>query len=279
MNQHRATQVSGSGNSTEEREHSGSFESRATGRLAVLNIDRKKASDTVAHNKKNNRRLIIGYLIMSVAWIVLTDLAVEMLVDAATLRTQLQTLKGIVFVALSTSFLFFLLTRHFSHIRRVEQKLAERDSHIGRIIDTMANGVALIDLDGTIVDVNPALANMLGENRSTIIGRSLAPVQSSDNEQMTPTSVILEYARQNGQWSGELVRRHADGYHIPIHLTLAPLYDEDDHLTGYVGDYLDLRDIKTAHAHLDGLGAVIEQLATETDLEIVGRKRCAPAST
>lgn len=249
------------------------FDSRATGRLSALNIDdHRKAVDDVARQRRNNWRIAIGYLIASVAWILLTDTAVEVFIDSSQLQARAQTIKGIIFVSLSAAFIFFLVNRHFGRIRDVEKKLQERDTHIGHIIDTMANGVALIDLDGTIVDVNPALAEMLGQKRSELIGRSLAPVRSSSGDRTTPTSSILQYARHNGQWSGELVRRHADGHQIPIHLTLAPLYDDDGELTGYVGDYLDLRAIKKARAHLHGLGSIIEQLATETDLEIVGDK-------
>lgn len=276
MTQHRATQASEPGDIDDSAKESATFDSRATGRLAALNINHSRAAETVTDHKKFNRRLVIGYLALSVAWILLSDAAVEAWIATAEMRAQVQTIKGIVFVSLSTGFLFFLLTRHFARIRQVERQIQDRDSHIGRIIDTMANGVALIDLDGTIVDVNPILAEILGKRRGDLIGRPLSPVHNAQGEGAS-TSLILEYAREHGQWSGELESVQTDRRSIPVHLTLAPLYDDNQYLTGYVGVYLDLREIQAARAHVDGLGSVIEQLATETDLELVGEMAVSAA--
>lgn len=277
MNQHRPSGVSGPQESISADNSSDTLDTRATGRLTALNIDRSEATDTVERNKTNNRHLVVGYLLISVAWILLSDIAVETWITTAEMRAQAQTLKGIAFVLLSSIFIFFLLTRHFSQIRRVERQLKARDSHIGRIIDTMTNGVALIDLDGTIVDTNPALATLFNKPRGALLGRPLAPLRSADGEYAATTSEILALAREDGQWSGELMRHPTGSDPVPIHLTVAPLYDNDQNLTGYVGVYLDLRDIKMAHAHLDGLGAVIQRLATESDIELVGHKAVSSA--
>lgn len=245
------------------------YDVRATGRLSTLSFERSEAAQKIDANRRNSRWLIGGYLVAAVVWILTTDLAVELWVSEA-MQARAQTIKGIVFVVLSASFLAYLVARHFRRLERVEQEVQHRDTHIGRIIDTMANGVALIDLDGTIVDANPALAEILGQSRDELIGSSLKAVRTAGNEEMTPPSVILDSARTNGQWSGELERPRDGGDDIPVHLTLAPLYDDDGRLTGYVGDYLDLREVKTVRARLEGLGAVIEQLATATELEDVG---------
>lgn len=224
-------------------------EPRATGRLTALNIE-----DTPLHNSalfrtgKFNRRLVLGYLFFAVAWILLSDAAVEMWIDNPALRAQVQTFKGIFFVSATAGLLFFILAHHYRHVLRIEKKIQARDSHIGHIIDTMANGVALIDLDGTIVDVNPALASILGREHDEFIGRPLAPIRSADDEQVIATQEVLRLARTKGSWSGELVRQRNDGESVPIHLTLAPLFDEKGALTGYVGDYVDLREIKDAEA-------------------------------
>ncbi len=253
------------------------YGARATGRLSALNIDHTQAQHTLEDHRKKSRWIVGGYLLASVLWILFTDTAVELLIDAPELRAQAQTIKGIAFITLSSGFIFFLITRHFSRIRRVEKQLRQRDTFVGRIIDTMANGVALIDLDGTVVDVNPALADMFGANRDSLIGQSLDSARISTTEPDSTADDILDRARTEGQWSGELSCRHSDGHHVPVHLTLAPLSDEQGELTGFVGDYLDLRALKNARAQLDGLGEVIEQLATETDVEVVGKKAVTAA--
>ena len=265
------------GNTKGERSNLEFASPRATGRLSALNIEKIEATNTLFQTEKFNRRLVLGFLVFAVSWILLSDTAVELWIADPEMRAHAQTFKGLAFVTLTSALFFIVLARHYRQMRQVERKLQARDTHIGRIIDTMANGVALIDLDGTIVDINPALGTMLGADQDEIVGRPLAPGRTSESHRLTPASVILEYARRNGQWSGELIREHKHGNLVPIHLTLAPLFDTNDALTGYVADYVDLREIKTAEAHLDGLGGVIEQLATENDIELLGQKAVSAA--
>ena len=240
------------------------FDSRATGRLSALRVEPPAERSSISGRNSYAAWMIPAYAVAASAAVLIFDAYIDPIAGAA-------------IVAASTLALWGLHVFHRRQLRDIEYQVHSRDSHIGRIIDTMANGVALVDLDGTIVEVNPALVSMLGYSRQELIGRALAPVESSNGQRVTPTSMVLEYARKNGRWSGELQRNHADGHRVPIHLTLAPLYDDDEQLVGYVGDYLDLRDIKTAEEHLDGLGAVIEQLATEIDLEVVGDKAVGAA--
>ncbi len=216
------------------------------------------------------RLLVMGYLLFSILWIIFSDMAVASLIADPQWRGTAQTFKGIFFVSGTTGFLVFLLTRHFGQLRQVEKKLHERDSHVGHIIDTMANGVAVIDLDGTIVDANPALASLFGRPREEIVGHLLAAGGLPAEATGESTAAFLERVHRQGQWSGEVSLQDDEGRAIPVHLTLAPLVDDNQRLTGFVGDYLDLRDVRTAEARLHGLGAVIEQLATETDLEVLG---------
>lgn len=245
---------------------------RATGRLRALNVELVEDRFGLFRTKQFHRRVALLYFLLAVAWILLTDVSVELLITDPGLISKIQTYKGLTFVTLSAGFLYFLLSRHYRHISKIERKIQARDSHIGRIIDTMANGVALIDLDATIVDINPALAHILGHTRSEIIGRKLAPVLSPEDMTTLPIDEVFRLARVQGHWSGELIRLHKDGTSVPMHLTLAPLFDAKGALTGYVGDYVDLREIKTAEARLDGLGSIIESLATEVDLEALGQK-------
>ena len=241
---------------------------RLTSRLVAL--DRESSEETQSLDAHRRRNLIVVNLfaISLALWLVISQWGIA----TFDLPAQATLLQALVTALVAAGFMGFLVFRHFGRIGRIERRLKERDSNIGRIIDTMGNGVALIDLDGTIVDVNPALADMLGKKPEEIVGTILAPVEHQQGRRVTPTAMVLEYARQNGEWSGELRRAHGDGHSIPVHLTLAPLYDDAGELTGFVGDYLDLRDIKTARAHLDGIGAVIERLASETDFEVIGQE-------
>lgn len=245
---------------------------RATARLSALSLENVGARKPLTKISRFYRLLVFGYLTIATVWVIFSELAFDAWIADPKQHVLVHIGKGLGFIVLTTAAFFLLFRRHTRLIRQIEEKLLARDKHVGSIIDTMANGVALIDLDGTIVDANPALAAILGLPQDEIIGRALAPAQNNRSKRITPAASILGFARQNGQWSGELVRRHRDGQLVPIHLTVAPLFDFQQKLIGFVADYVDLREIRTVEAHLDGLGAVIEQLATETNLQLLGEK-------
>ena len=258
------------------RGHNSEYDARATGRLTALSREDTRTATVESIRWWVAYVLAGAYVVAGVLAVIFTDRIVEWWIGTVP-ETNIHIALGLFFVAVSGAVLALSITWFRRRVGLTQHQVQERDSHIGRIIDTMANGVALFDLDGTIVDCNPALAQMLGRKRQQLIGKSLAPIREPGDERVTPASMILEYARRDGQWSGELERLHSDDYTVPVHLTLAPLYDDDGQLVGYVGDYLDLRDVRTAEQHLDGLGAVIERLATETDLEAVGNNAVAAA--
>src|SRR5690606_16430300 len=113
---------------------------------------------------------------------------------------------------------------------------------------------------------------LFGYSVEEIIGLPISVLAVANQDQsLQPTNVLLT-ARKDGLWAGEVLRRSADGTLVPIHLTLAPIRAANGDVTGYVGDYLDRRDVKQAQRYLDGLGAVIEDLAAQLDIDVVGRK-------
>jgi PAS domain S-box-containing protein len=63
--------------------------------------------------------------------------------------------------------------RDISELRRKEEVLRTSEALLRTMIDQAAVGIALLDLDGTIVDANPQLSRFLGRPRAEIVGADL----------------------------------------------------------------------------------------------------------
>ena len=74
------------------------------------------------------------------------------------------------------------------------------------------DGILVFDATGSCIDVNPALAEMLGADRQQIIGRAVALVTSGG-----PWSgEAAEVLRRDGLWRGEFELRRQNGETVPV---------------------------------------------------------------
>ncbi|TXD37788.1 EAL domain-containing protein [Lujinxingia vulgaris] len=253
---------------------------RATGRLSALTSPAEAISSPQPRetSRRFNRRLALAYILLAALWILLSDALVNALFTAPASRELAQTLKGLFFIISSGLLLYVLLRRHLAALHTVERQLVTRDAHIGRIIDTMANGVALIDLNGALVDVNPALCRLLHQPADALLGTTLGPLILLESRDTLTLNLALERARSRGTFAAELAYPSDNDRHVEVHLTLAPLFDDDGQLTGYVADFLNIGEVRRAEAHLEGIGAVIEELASENDIATLGDKALRAAS-
>ncbi|MFB6272891.1 MAG: ATP-binding protein [Salinibacter sp.] len=85
-------------------------------------------------------------------------------------------------------------------VRRRTRELAESRERFQRLAEATAEGVALHKADGEIIDVNTALADMVGLDREALVGRDVAdvlpatpndPAQEVEGEAEAPTEAEL----------------------------------------------------------------------------------------
>lgn len=74
------------------------------------------------------------------------------------------------------------------------------------------DGILVFDTTGTCIDVNPALAEMLGADRQQIVGRPVALIASGGPW----TGEAAERLRQDGLWRGEFELRRQNGEMVPV---------------------------------------------------------------
>lgn len=110
--------------------------------------------------------------------------------------------------------------------RSAEDRLGRSESRFRAIYTQIPNGMALLDNQGYLEEVNPALANMLGRSAAELIGsavEALAPLASTEQARMLAAQAMA-LAQQSGQsWHAEFALLHADGQEVPLAWSLSPL--------------------------------------------------------
>jgi two-component system sensor histidine kinase UhpB len=112
--------------------------------------------------------------------------------------------------------------------------------------DQAVLGMALVDLEGRYLRVNPALCRLLGRSASELVGCSVLDV--TDPRDIDRSRTMLADARGGGQPTYELEKRyvHADGHPVWVVLSVALLRDAAGTPTCFLGQVLDISERKRA---------------------------------
>jgi two-component system, OmpR family, phosphate regulon sensor histidine kinase PhoR len=109
-------------------------------------------------------RIVTTYALVSVAWIAFSDRALLHLVTNPSLRGHLQTLKGTAFVAITSLLLLEL-------IRRGEPGMRSISAEVRATVDSMADGVLVVDGRLRIVEANRAALQLLRvDSKDDVLG-------------------------------------------------------------------------------------------------------------
>lgn len=149
--------------------------------------------------------------------------------------------------------------------KRAEQLALAEHSHQLRqsILDSIPFSVIAMDLDGRVTTCNPATVNMLGYRREELVGKNAALLLHLPDELeryavrvsyelniavAADHTALIAKARQGNSDENEWTYRRKDGSQIPVQVSIAPLRDRNDNITGYLTVAYDISDRKRAEA-------------------------------
>ena len=100
--------------------------------------------------------------------------------------------------------------------------------------ETIGDAVMVMELDGTIIDLNPAAERLFGYSRAEMLGSQ--PAMFRDGERgVQQASTIWSALERDGRWEGEYGFRRRDGSHGTADVHVATRYDEQGRPVGMVG--------------------------------------------
>jgi len=124
-----------------------------------------------------------------------------------------------------------------------ERKRAERELRLlSRVVAQSSEGMAVTDLDGNLLFVNKAFAEMHGYDPDQLTLKHLSAFHTS--EQMHAVDKANKELLEKGSFSGEILHLHADGTIFPTLMQNAILRNEKDAPVGMIGTCRDITERK-----------------------------------
>lgn len=87
--------------------------------------------------------------------------------------------------------------------------------------------IAIMQPDGTVLDVNPTYCNVLGYSREELVGKSSAVLRIDEGGEATFLRRVAHAIERDGRWHGELVRRRKNGEAFVSEVTIEGIKDPD----------------------------------------------------
>ncbi|MFH2202002.1 MAG: ATP-binding protein [Elusimicrobiota bacterium] len=98
------------------------------------------------------------------------------------------------------------------------------------------------DLDGKIVEANPAFSRLFGYSEREIVGRSI-DVLAADPSFEKDRLLHYQAVEKHGAWRGEILRKAKDGSSSILQLTIVPVHDRNEP-AGYLYIGIDITEKK-----------------------------------
>lgn len=178
---------------------------------------------------------------------------------------------GLVLVALPL--LYFSLLRPLRvQVRQregAEQVLRESAQWEQGILDTMFDGLIIVDAAGRIVRVNPAAAKIFGYAVDELAGRPLdmlIPSDSRQRHQLNLASFVQAGGARPMEQDREVSGLRKDGSTVPIEIAITELKRGDTHY--FIGVLRDITARKQAEAALRMAYQALEQSVAERTAEL-----------
>ena len=193
--------------------------------------------------------IAFAYVLLSLAWIFLTDLAVAHAGISQSAATAISMVKGCIFVVVTALLIFYLLRRAFADRERFRA-----------LLESAPDAMVIVDRSGKILLVNARAEKLFGYQRAELIGQPVELLVPERFKKQHPLhrERMLDSGQQSRQLcSGlELFGLRKDGSEFPAEISLSPIRTVDGLVVS--SDIRDISERKLADEQIKKLNRQLE---------------------
>jgi PAS domain S-box-containing protein len=158
--------------------------------------------------------------------------------------------------------------RDITERRQMEEALRESEEKYRSIVETTAEWIWEIDLNGMHTFSNPGVTTILGYRPEEVVGQSAVSLLHAEDRSEVETALPQLMAEKRG-WKGWVLRwRHKDGSYRFLESNAAPILDSAGNIRGYRGADRDITERKQAEEELVRYREHLEELVEERTQEL-----------
>ncbi|MFU8787888.1 MAG: EAL domain-containing protein [Methylobacter sp.] len=154
------------------------------------------------------------------------------------------------------------------------QKVQTRLRLLAKVFESSQEGIVIADLNGDIIDINPAFKRITGYSRAEVLGSQLA-LQHFGVQNEGLHDSMWQAVNEAGQWQGEIINRKKNGDLFSEWLSVTLIKDQDGKPEHYLGVFSGITLIKKHEkdlkkmAHYDVLTGLPNRLSLDEEMQQV----------
>ena len=132
--------------------------------------------------------------------------------------------------------------------------------------ESALSGIAIVGLDGELVDVNPAFLDIWGyDDEEDVIGRAAIDMWKDPERARS----VLETIKERGHWEGELEAVRADGSTFHARGVNSHLTDSDGNPIGVIASFFDITERREREQALEQTSTVLRTIVENLPMGVL----------
>jgi PAS domain S-box-containing protein len=174
--------------------------------------------------------IALGYFAIAVIWIIYSDLFLSWLTSDPDLIQQLQTVKGIFYVAVTTVILYFFISRGQRNLKQSADKVLEQEERYRHLVDDAPYLIAVHQNDEIVFANKAALEKLEADSSDQVIGKHVRNFVHPDYWDSTKDRIQDFSNTSNGKpkYPAELKYISVKGNSIPVEVRANPIMYNDE---------------------------------------------------
>jgi len=148
---------------------------------ALVGGKKKMAPFRDKEHGRSALRIVLLYAVFAGLWIYFSDTMLGMIVRNPEAWVRFSVLKGFLFIAVTGTFLYFLIARKIRRIRSIASALAESDARFRSYVENAPMAIMVFDEEGRCIDDNPAARDLMGADEDSIRRLRMADILPPDS--------------------------------------------------------------------------------------------------
>lgn len=164
------------------------------------------------------------------------------------------------------------LAEEIAEREKIGEALRQSEKHYRSLIETMNEGLSVVDKESVITFVNEQFCTMTGYAQKELVGKGLAILLDKENQKILTKQWASRLKGDDTQYEITLTRKDKTRMHTLV--SPSPRYDEEGVFGGAIGIFTDITDRKQAEEKLLSYQKQLRSLASELSLVEERQRRC-----
>ncbi|POG56065.1 PAS domain-containing protein [Haloferax marisrubri] len=202
------------------------------------------------------RAIALAYLGFGTAGILGGELLLSVTLGAPP-APEAELVKGLAFVAVSTAFVWFLVSRKDRRIERQQASIRSSLDQLQTVVAASPVPIIAVTPEGRVTRWNDAATETFGWERDAVLGEPLPYSAGEDSE--SSEEIIRRTIAEDGLSDVSVERRPADGDLREFRLSTAVVRDADGEVAEVVGVFVDVTEQQRRERRLREFEQAVEQ--------------------